>query len=297
VVVDAKGEPMNSKSTVDDATSYRTWNPSMVALWVAVGVAALVWMIPMIFMVFTALKSEREIFEGTAYLPPGDIEWDNFREAWNRGVLGTSLFNSAMISLIKVPLGLFVSALGAFGLTRIKFRGRRAMLAVIALGSLLPIQVALAPLFKLMLDLGLLNSRMGIILPYLAFGIPYQVFILAGFLEQIPGELDEAARIDGASNWHLFTRVILPLAKPPMAALFILDFVATWNEYAIASVLLQDKEAWTIPLALQGFSTQFTSFYGPLNSFIIVSILPILVVYLAFQRYFVSGAFSGAIKG
>lgn len=270
--------------------------PAVALLWIVTVVAALLWLIPVIFMVFTALKSSKEIFQGTAYLPGSGIEVENFTDAMDRGNFTRTFTNSAIIAFIKVPLGLFVSALGAFALTRIPFKGRRALLALVALGALVPIQIALAPLFKLMLDLDLLNSRLGIILPYLAFGIPYQVFILAGFFEAIPRELDEAARIDGASNWRLFSRIILPLAKPGLAALFILDFVATWNEYAIASVLLQRQEFWTLPLAIQGFSTQYTSFYGPLNAFIIMSVLPVLLVYVAFQRHFVSGAFSGAVK-
>jgi raffinose/stachyose/melibiose transport system permease protein len=266
-------------------------------LWLIVAFTAVLWALPLVFVIFTSLKPEREIFEGTSYLPPRSVDVANYSEAWDRGQLFRSLKNSLFIAAIKVPLGLIVSSMAAFALTRIRFVGQRALLAVIALGAMVPIQVALAPLFSIMLDLGLLNSRLGIILPYLAFGIPYQVFILAGFFSAIPNDLDEAARIDGTSNFQLYARIILPLAKPALAALFILDFVATWNEYAIASVLLQRQEVWTIPLSIQGFNTQFTSFYGPLNSYIFMSIIPVLVIYVAFQKYFVSGTFAGAVKG
>lgn len=268
-----------------------------VGLWVIVAVSALGWAVPMIFMIFTSLKPEREIFEGTSYLPHRSLDVDNYSEAWDRGQLFRGLKNSALISVIKVPAGLLVSSLAAFALTRLRFAGQRALLAVIALGAMVPIQVALGPLFNVMLDLDLLNSRFGIILPYLAFGIPYQVFILAGFFGAIPKDLDEAARIDGTSNLQLYLRIILPLAKPALAALFILDFVATWNEYAIASVLLQHQDVWTIPLSIQNFNTQFTSLYGPLNGYIFMSVIPVLVVYVAFQKYFVSGTFAGAVKG
>ena len=168
---------------------------------------------------------------------------------------------------------------------------------MLVLGTIVPIQIALAPLFGIMLGLGLLNRYLGVILPYIAFGVPYQIFILYGFLRAIPFELDEAARIDGATNFQLFWRIILPLAKPALAALFILDFVATWNEFGMALVILQSKESWTVPLALQGYNTQFSSSYGQLNAAIIVSIVPVMVVYLLFQKYFVSGTFAGAVKG
>ncbi len=267
------------------------------ALWVIVAVSAVLWAVPLIFVIFTSLKSEREIFEATSYLPPRSLDVANYSEAWDRGQLFRSLKNSLFIAIIKVPLGIIVSSLAAFALTRLRFVGQRALLAVIALGAMVPIQVALAPLFNVMLELDLLNSRVGIILPYLAFGIPYQVFILAGFFSAIPTDLDEAARIDGTSNFQLYRRIILPLAKPALAALFILDFVATWNEYAIASVLLQRQSVWTVPLSIQGFNTQFTSMYGPLNSYIFMSVIPVLVIYIAFQKYFVSGTFAGAVKG
>ncbi|WP_343417820.1 carbohydrate ABC transporter permease [Candidatus Flexifilum breve] len=135
------------------------------------------------------------------------------------------------------------------------------------------------------------------ILPYIAFGVPYQVFLLNGFFKSIPRELDEAARIDGCTNFVLFWRVILPIAIPALAALTILDFVATWNEFAIALVILQSKDMWTIPLSFGAFQGQFSSNYQLLNAAVVTSILPVLIVYLIFQRYFVSGLATGALKG
>jgi raffinose/stachyose/melibiose transport system permease protein len=165
------------------------------------------------------------------------------------------------------------------------------------MGAMVPVQVALAPIFTTLSSLDLLNSNNGIILPYLAFGIPYQVFFLYGFFRSIPTDLDEAARIDGAGNLRLFLTVILPLAKPALAALFILDFVATWNEFGMALVLLQDQTTATVPLALQAFQSQFSSNYAQLNAFIVMAILPVLIVYLMFQRFFTQGALAGAVKG
>ncbi|QYN38789.1 carbohydrate ABC transporter permease [Pseudonocardia sp. DSM 110487] len=270
---------------------------TLVGLWIALVVSCVVWALPFVFIVLTSLKSTGEISGGSAWAPPEQWRWDNYPDAADRGDLVTSFGNSLLIACIKVPLGLLVSAAAAFALARLALRWQRAVLLVVTVGAMVPIQVALAPLFTTMSALDLLNSDLGIILPYLAFGIPYQVFFLHGFFRAIPMELDEAARIDGASNARLFFRIILPLAKPALAALFILDFVATWNEYSIALTLLQDQDTWTVPLALQGFSSQFTSSYGQLNAFIVMSILPVLVVYLLFQRYFTQGALAGAVKG
>ena len=143
---------------------------------------------------------------------------------------------------------------------------------------------------------GLINTKLGIILPYLAFGVPYQVFILHGFFSQVPKELSEAALIDGASHFTIFRRIFLPISLPVLAALLILDFVATWNEFAMALVILQDNSTWTLPLGLMSFQSQFQSDYGQLNAAIVMTVLPATIVYLIFQRYFVSGLTSGAIK-
>ncbi|WP_285038452.1 carbohydrate ABC transporter permease [Plantibacter sp. lyk4-40-MEA-4] len=268
-----------------------------IGLWIALLLAVLIWSVPLVFMIFTSLKSEADIFGTPAFVPPWSPEWGNYVEAIDRGNLLGAGANSLIIAMFKVPIGLFISAAAAFALSRLRFKRQRLLMGVIALGAMVPIQVAIAPLFQVIMGLNLLSTHLGIILPYIAFGLPYQTFILYGFFRQIPEEIDESARMDGAGNWRLFFQIILPLSKPALAALFILDFVSTWNEYSIALALLQSQESWTIPLALQGFQSQFTSSYGPLNAFTIMSVFPVLIVYLMFQRYFVEGAFAGAVKG
>jgi raffinose/stachyose/melibiose transport system permease protein len=268
-----------------------------VGLWIALFVAVLAWAMPLVFVIFTSLKSEDQIFSTSSFSLPSSAEWANYAKALQTGNLLTAGGNSLMIALIKVPIGLFISAAAAFALSRIKFKYSRVLLAAFAMGSMVPIQVALGPLFRIILDLGLLNNPIGVILPYIGFGLPYQIFILYGFFSAVPKEIDESVRVDGGGNWRLFWQIILPLSKPALAALFILDFVSTWNEYAIALVILQNKASQTVPLAIQGFQSQFTSSYGPLNAFTIMSILPVVIIYLLFQRYFVQGMFTGAVKG
>jgi raffinose/stachyose/melibiose transport system permease protein len=268
-----------------------------VMIWVGVFLAAIIWALPILFMIFTSLKDQADIYATPPYAPPVNPAWDNYSNALSRGDLVQAMINSGIIVAIKVPIGLAISALAAFALSRLRFRYQRLLLALIAIGTMVPIQVAIAPLFRTILALGLLNTYVGVILPYIAFGVPFQVFILYGFFRAIPRELDEAARLDGASNLALFARVILPLARPALAALFVLDFVATWNEFAIALVVLQAHGMHTVPLALQGFNTQFATYYGELNAAIMISIIPVVIVFLRFQRYFISGAFSGAIRG
>lgn len=268
-----------------------------VGLWVSLVVTTLLWSLPIFFMFFTSLKTNADIAANAAWALPTEWTWSNYTDAFERGNLGTTGLNSLLISLAKVPLGLLISAAAAFALARLRFRGSVAILMIIAVGSMVPIQIGLGPLFNTMLSFGLLDSLPGMVLPYLAFGIPYQIFVLYGFFKSIPNELEESARIDGASTFRVFRQIILPLAKPGLAALFILDFVATWNEYAMAATLLRSQDNYTVPLAVQSFSTQHGTDYGPLNAFILLSAIPVLIVYLMFQKYFVSGALAGAVKG
>ncbi|MBT0566626.1 carbohydrate ABC transporter permease [Williamsia sp. CHRR-6] len=267
-----------------------------IGLWIALAVSAAVWAAPFVFVVLTSFKGPGEVNTSHAWELPKNWVWSNYSTATEVGDLWTAAGNSMLIAVIKVPLGLLLSAAAAFAIARIRFRLNMIVLIAFTVGALVPVQVTLGPLFITMLDLDLLDSRWGIILPYLAFGVPFQIFMLYGFFRAVPDELEEAARVDGASLWRQFWSIFLPLARPALAALFILDFVASWNEYAMATTLLQSQRNATVPLAVRSFSTQFGTDYGALNAFLVLSVIPVLLVFLIFQRYFVRGGFSGAIK-
>ncbi|MCJ8510432.1 carbohydrate ABC transporter permease [Rhizobium lemnae] len=269
----------------------------LVGLWIALAMVAVLWVAPFVFIIFTSFKSTAAVMGSSAFAPPTNPQISNYVAAWSRGRFETTFTNSAIITVIKVPLGLFISAMAAYALARIEFSGRKMVLVLILFGTMIPFQVMLAPLFTLVNGFGLIDTYPGVILPYLAFGIPYQVFILQSFFRGVPKELTEAARIDGASHFVIFRRIFLPISLPVLAALCILDFVATWNEFAMALVLLQDQKMWTLPLGLSAFQGQFSRDYGQLNAAIVMTVLPAALVYLIFQRYFVSGLTSGAVKG
>ncbi len=268
----------------------------LVGLWISLLIVVLVWIAPFVFIVFTSLKSNTTVMGTTAFSPPQELDWTNYTAAWARGGFSTTFFNSTLITVIKVPLGLFLSSMAAYALSRMEFVGRKSIFLVVVFGTMIPFQVMLAPLFAVVSKFGLLNTYVGVILPYLAFGVPYQVFVLHGFFKAVPKELSEAALVDGASHFTIFRRIFLPISLPVLSALLIVDFVATWNEFAMALVLLQDRSMWTLPLGLMAFQGQFASDYGQLNSAIIMTVLPATIVYMIFQRYFVGGLTSGAVK-
>jgi raffinose/stachyose/melibiose transport system permease protein len=288
---------MTSTSVQDNGLEKTQRDWVLVALWSTLALVALIWVAPFVFIIFTSLKSNAAVMSSSAFAPPVDPKFANYSGAWERGRFNTTFFNSVIITAIKVPLGLFISAMAAYALAKIPFTGRKMLLLAILFGTMIPFQVMLAPLFTLVNGLHLIDTYPGVILPYLAFGIPYQVFILQSFFRGIPKELSEAARIDGASHFTIFRRIFLPVSLPVLAALLILDFVSTWNEFAMALVLLQDRDMWTLPLGLSAFQGQFSRDYGQLNAAIVMTVLPAAIVYLIFQRYFVSGLTSGAVKG
>lgn len=268
----------------------------LVALWVSLIAVSIIWIAPFVFILFTALKANATVMGASPFSLPSDMQIQNFSDAWGRGKFSTTFFNSALISLVKVPLGLALSAMAAYALSRIEMRWKRFLFLLIVFGTMIPFQVMLAPIFRVVNSLGLINTFAGILFPYLAFGVPYQVFILYGFFKDVPKEIGEAARIDGASPFTTFRRIFLPISLPVLSALFILDFVATWNEFAMALVILQDPDRWTLPLGLMSFSSQFQRDYGQLNAAIVMTVLPAVIVYLIFQRYFVAGLTSGSVK-
>lgn len=272
-------------------------DPILIGLWISLVLVAIVWLAPVVFITFTAMKTESEVLNSAAFALPTKIEWNNFALAWQKGNFNKTFWNSTLITLVKVPLGLIISAMAAYALAQISFGWNKLLLVFLLFGAMIPFQVMLAPLFTLVNSLKLIDSYPGVILPYLAFGVPYQVFILHGFFKAIPKELTEAALIDGANHFTIFRRIFLPVCLPVLAALLILDFVSTWNEFAMALVLLQDKSMWTLPLGLMSFQSQFSNNYSQLNAAIVMTVLPATLVYLIFQRYFVSGLTSGAVKG
>lgn len=272
-------------------------DPILIGLWISLVIVAIIWLMPIVFITFTAMKSNPEVLNSAAFAPPEKIVWENFTKAWIKGNFNETFVNSTVITFIKVPLGLLISAMAAYALAQIQMGWNKFLLIFVLFGAMIPFQVMLAPLFTLVNSLSLIDTYPGVILPYLAFGVPYQVFILHGFFKAIPKELTEAALIDGASHVTIFRRVFLPVSLPVLAALLILDFVATWNEFAMALVLLQDKHMWTLPLGLMSFQGQFSDNYSQLNAAIVMTVLPATIVYLIFQRYFVSGLTTGAVKG
>lgn len=258
---------------------------------------AVFWASPVLILVGTAVKTAADFNAHGATSLPGSLTFANFRAAWNVGQFGTSFVNSGLITLVKVPIGVFLAALMSYSLAKLKVNLRRSILFLLLLGLTVPIFIAVVPIFTMLRQAGLIDSIWGLLPPYLAFGLPFEVLILTGFFKRIPQELIEAARIDGASELSIFVRVVLPLSLPVLITVAILDAVATWNELVMALVLLSSPGHRTVPLSLLNFQGQFTTDFPALCAGILIALLPILVAYGFLQRWIVSGLTAGAVKG
>jgi ABC-type glycerol-3-phosphate transport system permease component len=271
-------------------------------LTVLAGYAA--WVVfPMLWVAYSSLKADAAIFRDTFALPAfGAWHTENYAQAWREARFGDYFFNSVLVTSVSVALIVLLGAMSAYALARFYHPLGRLMFWLFLAGLMIPAQLAVVPLFFELRELGLLNSRAGLILVYTANGLPFAIFILAGFFRSLPRTLYEAAVIDGCGEWSAFWRVLLPLARPGLVTVAIFQFIGVWKEYFFAFMLVSgdsDGGARTLPLGLANLSitAQYRSNYGMLFAGIVLVTVPILIVYVLLQRQIVKGVAAGALKG
>jgi raffinose/stachyose/melibiose transport system permease protein len=262
--------------------------------YIAILVAALIWSSPLFILFFTALKSANDFAQNGTFSLPQSIELSNFAKAWDIGIK-TYFMNSLVLTLFKVPTGVFICSLAAFALTKMRLRGAQVIFTIFVLGLVVPMQMTLVPLTTLYQHLGLIDSLPGLFFLYLGFGLPLGILILRGYFRSIPDEMIEAAFIDGCSWWDVYWRIVMPVSKPAIVSLLILDGISTWNEFILAQIFIRTQTNRTLPLGVVQFSTEFSTAYELLAAGQIITIAPLILLYLLFQRYFVHGM-AGAIK-
>lgn len=205
--------------------------------------------------------------------------------------------NSTIVTLCSVSFTLLFASMIAFGITRLGGWMGNSLFALFTLGMMVPAQVIMVPLYSLMLDLGLTNSLIGLILVNISTTLPIAVFILTGFMKTLPRELFEASTIDGAGNWQIYTKVAVPLSLPSLSATAIFLFVMHWNDLLYPLLFITDNAYKTLPLALLEFQGQYATNYPMLFTGVIIASAPMVVAYVFLQRFFVAGMTAGAVKG
>ncbi len=265
-----------------------------VGFYALLAVAGLLWSVPLVVLFFTAIKSAGDFAQNGTFAWPKAIDWGNFSEAWDHGIK-TYFLNSAVMTAIKVPTGILIEALAAFALTQMSFRWERVIFPIFLIGLIVPIQMTLVPLTLLLQTFNGIDTLHGLFVLYLGFGLPFGILVLRGYFRTLPRELVEAAMMDGCSWFGVFWRIVLPMSTPALVSLLILDGIATWNEFVLAQIFLRTDSVRTLPLGVVHFQTEFSTAYDLLAAAQCITILPLLVIYLFFQRYFVNGL-AGAIK-
>lgn len=256
--------------------------------------ASLIMFVPVYLICVNALKSAGQASSMGVDLPT-ELSWGNFLTVIDRGKLLSGFINSTLYSAGSTIVSTFIAALAAFVLSRHRTRMNRFLYFFLIMGIALPINFF--TLTSMMQATHLINTRQGIVILYAALQIPFAVFLIYGFIESIPRELDEAATIDGCGPFQLFFRVILPLLTPVLVTVGILSFLGAWNEFLLPLYYLNSSSNWPMTLAVYNFFGQYQQSWNLVSADILLTILPVIVVYLAGQRFILSGLTGGAVKG
>ncbi len=239
---------------------------------------------PLVWMVFYSLKSNNEIFITNPFGPPTSFRIENYREALTAFDVPVYFMNSLIVSVITVVITLLLAVTFGYATARLQWRGRDLARLLVVAGLFIPAEVILIPISQLITNLGLTNSRVGLVLPYVAFNLAFASLIFYGFCRTIPTQMEEAAFIDGASFYQTFGRIIIPLLKPAIATSLIFIFLAAWNEFTLALIIIRSEALKTLPLGLLYFRGEFATNWGATGAALTIASVPTVVLYLIISQ-------------
>lgn len=267
-----------------------------VIVYVILIILALVMIVPFLWMLSASIKSDREVFLMNPFVfIPENPKWSNYSDIWTKIPFGKFVLNTTYLTIVVTLLQLLTSSFAAYSFAKLNFRHKNGLFLAYIATIAMPWQVYMVPQFIMMRSMGLNDKLLAMIClqAFSAFG----VFMMKQFYEGIPDDLCEAARIDGMSEYRIYASIMLPLSKPALSTLTIFTFVATWNDYLGPLIYLKSPEKKTIQLGLKMFISQYSSDYGLIMAGSVLSLIPVMIVFLVFQRYFVEGVASTGLKG
>lgn len=257
---------------------------------------AVVYIAPLLWVFMVSFKTNGEIFTSPFALPES-FYLDNFTFAWTAGKLGTATLNSFIVCSVTLILSMLIGSMAAFAIGRLRFKLAKPCMTFFLLGMMIPVHCVMIPLFTRFAAIGLSNSLMGLVIPYLTFSLPTTIFIMTGFFQSMPNELIESACIDGASIYEIFFKIALPLSRTGLFVTGLMTFVANWNELLLAMVFISDDSKKTLPVSLSKFVGPYNTNYSQMFAAIIIAIIPTVIVYCIFSNQIVDGLTAGAVKG
>lgn len=261
---------------------------------------SLIVVLPLVWTFFSSSRSTSEIFKGPWEMPHdffGNLS-RNFSSAWNDSGLGRDLLNTVIVVTIALVLVMALGSMCAYSLARFPFRGSRFIYYLILAGNTFPIFLAIVPLFFVLKNIGLLNTFPGLILTYVAFAFPFTVFFLYPFFRSLPAEIMEAAELDGAGDWRTFVQVMLPMAKPGIAAVAIFNFLGLWNQFLLPVALNTNQQNYVLSQGMYNFvsSAGYEVNYGAMFAGVVITVVPVLIAYILFQRQLQGSLSQGTSK-
>ncbi len=254
-------------------------------------------LIPFWYMLVTSFKPQAYIFEMPPRLWPNEITLKNYTEALGKDLFGLYFLNSLIVAVSSTAATVVVSAMLAYAFARLKFPGREVLFYIFLLGMMIPPVMLIIPQFIIAKQLDLLDRFLGLIVVYVTMNLSMQTFLLRGFFEGIPRDLEEAALIDGASQWKIFWRVVMPLSRSGIAVVTIFTFLYSWGEFPWAHVAIKETTRRTLPIAIALFQRQHLTEWGQVFAASIVALVPVVLVFTVFQRYFIRGIATTGLKG
>ena len=280
---------------VKSRSAKRQHQITMVAVYVLLILIAFLMLIPFVWMISASFKMNKDVFTFPIEWIPSNPRPQNYVDIWTRIPLLTFILNTAKLTIIVTLLQLFTSSFAAYAFAKLNFKGKKVLFLGYIATIAVPWQAYMVPQFMMMRSWGLNNTHLAIILlqAFSAFG----VFLMKQFYEGVPSELCEAARIDGLSEYGIWWRIMLPLSKPALSTLVIFTFVSTWNDFLGPMIYLTKTELKTIQIGLSMFITQYSAEYGLIMAGSVIALIPVLIVFLALQKYFVQGVASAGLKG
>ncbi|MNI16685.1 L-arabinose transport system permease protein AraQ [compost metagenome] len=264
---------------------------------IILGILFVTQLYPLLWLLIYSLKNNEEILSGAFFALPASPQWKNFTDAIGAGHYFQYLSNSLFVTTVTMLGVLLLSSLASFAISRFRWRYAQTVMVLFLIGMMIPLQATLLPLMIIFKNLGILNTHLSIILPYIAFQTPIAVFILSGFMKSIPSEIEESAIVDGAGIFRTFWSIIIPISIPPMMTVCILTFINIWNEYILAATFISSERLKTLPFGVNSFVSQYSVNYGAIGAFLVLGALPVILIYFLLADKITKGMVAGAVKG
>ncbi|WP_179031392.1 carbohydrate ABC transporter permease [Paenibacillus kribbensis] len=270
---------------------FGTWTTELVMILVA-----LLFLVPFYFLFVNSVKSFGDLLTNSAAWPQTFV-WSNYARAWSITRFPEALWNSLVVTVVSNLLLVLISSMAAYRMVRHPTRYNRVLFSLFVAAMVIPFQSVMIPLVKVVSTLDLMNSIGGLVICYLGFGAPMSIFLFHGFVKGVPVEVEEAATVDGCTPYGVFFRIVYPLMLPMMVTVIILNTLWIWNDYLLPSLVLQKAELRTIPIATYAFFGQYTKQWDLALPALVLGILPVIVFFLAMQKYIIQGIMAGSVKG